>query len=309
MMAASHVGRDGQKVSFTYVDDIAKSAHKPALDDTDRYNMLQKTQRPLRSTNPCWGGETRILTKDGPVSFMELANGPSKIKVMTREDDGTLSYRTMENPGITQEDADIVCLVVVSKQTGECAALRCTPEHNVYRMNGSIIQRCAVRDVTPGTSLCSLYKDGSMWEQTVGVSVAVDEVPEVSMEGTGHPKPGILPISLASRKGKSKKKKGVSEGFIAADGTVPEAPATERTGRFTKWFRRNHTVLAVMKLERAPVYNGMVETTHNYFVECGEGHYIMSANCGEQALCTKSCTGFINMISIWINYLTQPAHA
>ena len=286
------------------LDEIAESAHRSAepgvifFDNINRYNLLEGARGgPLRSTNPCWGGETRVLTKDGPVSFRELANGPSKVKVMTREDDGTLSYRTMENPGITAQDTDVVCLVVSSRQTGECTALRCTPSHRVYRMSGQHLEKCAVEDLTPGTSLASLYLDGSVWEQTVGVTVEANEVPEKAMGGTGHPTPSVLPMSLASRKGKDKKAKGKAEGFIAPDGTVPEAGRENRPGILSRMFRKNHTVLAVIRIGKTDVYNGMVETTHNYFVECGDGHYILSSNCGEQALYpNESCNlGSINL--------------
>ncbi len=288
------------------LDHIAESAHRSAepglifFDNHNRHNMLERARGgPLRSTNPCWGGETRVLTKDGPVPFRELANGPSKVQVMTREEDGSISYRTMQNPGITAEGVDVVCLVVASKQTGECAALRCTPAHQVYVVEGTGVERRAVEDLTPGTSLASLYMDGSMWEQTVGVSASVSEVPEIAMRGTGHPTPGILPFSLIARRGKKKEKRGreAADGFVTPDGTVPDAPAGKRSGGLAGLFRRNHTVLAVIRAGKADVYNGTVDTTHNYFVECGDGHYILSANCGEQALYpNESCNlGSINL--------------
>ena len=286
------------------LDEIAESAHRSAepgvifFDHVNRHNMLERARGgPLRSTNPCWGGETRVLTKNGPVSFRDLANGPSKIQVMSREEDGSLSYRTMQNPGITAENVEVVCLVVESKQTGECAALRCTPTHRVYVVDGASVERRAVEDLTPGMSLASLYMDGSMWEQTVGVSASVSEVPEIMMQGTGHPTPGILPFSLIARKGKAKRRRKDADGFVTPDGTVPDAPVGKKAGGLAGLFGRNHTVLAVIRTGRADVYNGMVDATHNYFVECGDGHYIMSGNCGEQALYpSESCNlGSINL--------------
>ena len=284
-------------VAAALLDEMAGSAHRRAgsgimfFDNLNRTNMLERTRGgPPRPANPCWSGETRVLTRDGPVPFRDLAVGPSKVKVMTREDDGTLSYRTMENPGVTRQGAEVVCLVVESRQTGECAALRCTPDHRVYAVSPAGVERRAVADLTPGTSLASLYLDGSVWEQTVGVSAPVSEVPERAMRGTGHPAPGILPLSLAARKGRQRRKRAAAEGFVAADGSMPEAPAAKKPGivsrllgRTRRGYSGNHTVLAVIRTGRADVYNGMVDTTHNYFVECGEGHYILSGNCGERA--------------------------
>ena len=294
------------KNAAALLDKIAESAHDSAepgvifFDNINRHNMLEKARGgPLRSTNPCWGGETKVLTKNGPVSFRELANGPSQVKVLSREDDGSLSYRTMQNPGITAENADVVCLVVASKKSGECAALRCTPSHKVYVMAGPNIERRAVETLTPGTSLASLYLEGSIWEQSNGVSTPANEVPEIAMEGTGHPRPSVLPLKLGIRgKGKGKgRKKVMADGFATPDGDIPEVQSEEKPKGLSRFFRRNHKVLAVIHLGRTDVYNGMVDGTHNYFVACGEDHYILSGNCGEQALYSnESCNlGSINL--------------
>ncbi len=287
------------------LDAISESAHRSAepgvifFDNVNRYNVLQKARNgPLRSTNPCWGGETRVLTKKGPIPFRDLANGPSKVQVMSREDDGSLSYRVMQNPGITAQNVDVICLVVSSKQTGECTALRCTSTHKVYVVEGTILVKKTVEDLTPGMSLASLYLDGSMYEQTVGVSIGVDEVPQINLSGTGHPTPGILPLSLVRKKDKRKSKKVSTDGFIGPDGTIPEmSPGKEGFMKRVFGRKKNHTVLSVVKIGKTDVYNGMVDGTHNYFVECGDGHYILSGNCGEQALYpNESCNlGSINL--------------
>ena len=255
------------------------------FDNLNRTSMLERTRGgPPRPANPCWSGETRVLTRDGPVTFRDLAVGPSKVKVMAREDDGTLSYRTMENPGVTRQGAEVVCLVVESRQTGECAALRCTPDHRVYAVSPAGVERRAVADPdaghVPGQPVPGRFGVGADRRREARRSAMV---PERAMRGTGHPAPGILPLSLAARKGRQRRKRAAAEGFVAADGSMPEAPAAKKPGivsrllgRTRRGYSGNHTVLAVIRTGRADVYNGMVDTTHNYFVECGEGHYILS---------------------------------
>ena len=285
------------------LDQIAASAHRSAepgvifFDNINRHNVLERARgKPLRATNPCWGGETKVLTKDGPIPFRDLALGPSQVQVVSREEDGSLSYRVMENPGITAQNVEVVCLVLCSEQTGECTALRCTPTHSVYVIRDMNIQKVEVQNLTPGMSVASLYKDDDIWEQTLGVSVKHDEIREIRLEGTGHPTPGIMPMSLVARKGKKKKKKKRSEGFMTSEGVTPEVQSDKKGGLFNKLFK-NHTVLGIIRLGKTDVYNGLVHQTHNYFVQCGEDDYILSGNCGEQALYpNESCNlGSINL--------------
>lgn len=234
----------------------------------------------IRKTNPCWGGETKVLTRSGPVSFRELAMGPSQVEVLSREEDGTLSYRTMQNPGITTQNAEVVALVLES-ETGECSALRCTPSHNVYVVHGTELQKTEVQNLTPGMSLHSVYNDDNTTHQTLGVSATTGDIPVKKMDGTGHPTPGILPLNLAARKGRAKKVRGRSEGFMTHEGGTPVPGNSNKTTLLQRLFGRNHKVLGVIRLGRTDVYNGIVDTTHNYFVQCGETDYILSGNCGE----------------------------
>ena len=86
----------------------------------------------IAATNPCFTGDTQVLTVSGPRNFSDLVGEDTE--VMTRRDSGDLKICSMRNIRITQKDAQLVC---VTFSNGE--SVRCTPQHIFYLANGNTI--------------------------------------------------------------------------------------------------------------------------------------------------------------------------
>lgn len=119
------------------------------IDRVNEYWPMHEAIGPINSTNPCWTGDTRVWTIDGPKSFEELAATGEDVKVLTQVD-GELVFRTMRNPRMTYEASDLVEILLDTGKT-----VRCTPNHKVVLRDGRKIQ---ARELSPGDSIASVYR-------------------------------------------------------------------------------------------------------------------------------------------------------
>jgi ribonucleotide reductase alpha subunit len=116
---------------------------------TSRHNKLcaYSNIEQTNATNPCWTGDTKVWTVNGPVSFVNLATSGEAVDVLSQDSDGKLCVRTMRNPRKTRESAEIVSI-----KLDDGTVLRCTPDHNVYLRNGKKVRAI---DLVPGDSVMS----------------------------------------------------------------------------------------------------------------------------------------------------------
>lgn len=126
-------------------DLIAESAHACGdpgiifLDALERGNPM--LDRELNCTNPCWTGDTEILTTDGWQRFDDIVKqGATCAEVITVNDAGCYSIQMMRNIGITQESAVVIAVLV------DGGMLKCTPNHNLYRRNMKKVQAIDIHE-------------------------------------------------------------------------------------------------------------------------------------------------------------------
>jgi ribonucleotide reductase alpha subunit len=76
----------------------------------------------ITASNPCFTGDTTVLTVDGPVAFKDLVG--TEPRVLARDAEGQVVERRMHAIRLTRHDADIIR---VAMQDG--SVVRCTPDH------------------------------------------------------------------------------------------------------------------------------------------------------------------------------------
>ena len=125
-------------------------------DRINRDNAVRDECGFIEATNPCWTGDTRIWTVNGPVTFASLVeNGITEVDVLTNVD-GKLAFRTMRNIRCTRADADLVEVTVQSSgRVKRISKLRCTPDHNIVLSNGEKVPAMALK---PGDRISSVYR-------------------------------------------------------------------------------------------------------------------------------------------------------
>lgn len=114
---------------------------------------------PINASNPCFPGEVKIWTIDGPRRFDELAKDGKAVAVLTELSDGKLAYRLMENPRLTQTNAKLLNVIFKANRGPRYAPsvteLRVTPNHEFFLSTG---ERCKASDLRTGDSIESAYR-------------------------------------------------------------------------------------------------------------------------------------------------------
>lgn len=102
----------------------------------------------IKTSNPCWTGDTEVWTIDGPKTFKELAETGEDVLVLTNVD-GRLDYRMMRNPRKTGTVKELYGIVFT-----DGTSVKCTTNHKVILRDG---RKKYVRDLKVGNIIESIY--------------------------------------------------------------------------------------------------------------------------------------------------------
>src|SRR3990167_3120268 len=137
-------------------DKIIGAAHSSAEPgllfwDTIKRESPSEYCAPVEGTNPCWTGDTKIWTLNGPKTFQELYNaGVKDVEVLSLTKEGSLAFKWMRDIRLTKRNADLLAI-----RLDDGTVLRCTPNHKLIKVGGIEIE---AKHLKPGDTISSVYR-------------------------------------------------------------------------------------------------------------------------------------------------------
>ena len=130
----------------------------------------------IESTNPCWSGDTKVMTIDGPVTFRKLAESGEDVQVLSWSGKEGPHYEWMRHPRLTRKNVEIVKLVIESP-LGKHVEFLVTSDHRLYHSqgNGSVeVKELMLKDYIDGIYLGEITKyKNKVMSLSVGSSIDV----------------------------------------------------------------------------------------------------------------------------------------